>query len=174
MSDISVNLTISSGITANISVGANPSPAGSDKEIQYNDGGARGADDANTWDKSTHTHRVGTDSQDAVERITGKAYVDPEAVTFADPLNCDCTKSNNHTATLTGSTTINLTNLSAGMSGVIVLLNDGAGGHTLTMGAAFTKELNGSDTYDDTADKYNLISWYYDGTNVFYTICNEA
>ena len=171
---VSATISIPSGITATITIGAHPGVTGNDKEIQFNDGGARGADEAQTWDKSTHTQRIGSDSTNGVQRVTGKAYVDPEAVTFANPLNCDCALSNNHTATLTGNTTINLTNLSSGMSGVIVLTNDGTGGYTLTMGAAFTKERNGSDSYDNTASKTNLISWYYDGTNVHYSISNEA
>jgi len=200
MSDISVNITISTGITANVSVGANPSPAGSDKEIQYNDGGARGADENLTWDKTnkiltiegevdantidadsgdietlaSKTATVGSESADGSLAIIGKANVVPETVTFANPLNCNCATSNNHKSTITGDAVVNLTNLSAGMSGVISLLNDGVGSHAVTLGAAFTKELNGSDDYDDTADKYNLINWYYDGTEVFYTICNEA
>lgn len=118
--------------------------------------------------------RLGTDTVDGYLRVTGKAYVDIEAVTFANPLICDCSKSNNHNCTITGDTAVQLSNLSAGMSGMIALLNDGAGAHTVTFTTGFDKQGNGSDTYDATASKYNWISWYYNGVVTVYSITNEA
>ena len=118
--------------------------------------------------------RLGTDSVDGYLRVTGKAYVDIEAVTFANPLVCDCSKSNNHNCTITGTTAVQLSNLSAGMSGMITLLNDGVGAHTVTFTTGFNKKGNGSDDYDATASKYNWISWYYNGVVTVYSITNEA
>ena len=99
-------------------------------------------------------------------------YFETEAVTFADPLECDCTLGVNFTTTITGNTTVNLTNLEDGMSGVITLTNDVGGAHTLAFGAAFTSLQNGSDAYDDTGDAINIIDWSYDGTNVYYRLIN--
>jgi len=99
-------------------------------------------------------------------------FLRPQDVTFGNPLTCDCSESVNHIATLSGNTTVNLTSLTAGMSGVITLTNNGVGGYTLGFGAAFTSLQNGSDTYDNTAAAVNIIEWSYDGTDVYYRLIN--
>lgn len=66
---------------------------------------------------------------------------------------------------------VNLTNVSDGDAGMIILIVDAFGGYTLTMGSMFTKQV-GSTTFDDpvvASDEYT-ISWRKCTTNIYYTI----
>jgi hypothetical protein len=188
MGEIDVNIVeqaIGVDVLGGVTASAVTPPGGADTNVQYNDAGAFAGEASLIWNKvskiltiiGSFTSRyitAGTVALPGSIEINGKGYSVPVVVPFANPLNCDCSLSNNHRATITGSTVVNLTNLTAGMSGVISLLNDGVGGYTVTLGAAFTKKINGSNDYVATASKYNLINWYYQGTQCFYTICNEA
>ena len=83
----------------------------------------------------------------------------------------NCSTSVNAKITLTGNTTATLTNLVDGMSGNFYITQDGTGGHTLTLSPT-PKVINGGGgvvTLTGTAGSTDIISWAYDGTNLYVT-----
>ena len=80
----------------------------------------------------------------------------------------NCAESPNAKSTLTGDTTITLSNLADGMTGNIKVVQDSTGGHTLTLsptpkvinGGAGVVELTG------TANSVDIISWWFDGDDL--------
>ena len=96
--------------------------------------------------------------------------VAPQAVTFANPLVIDVTTYKDwKCAAVSGSTTVNLTNMSNGEGGIIELIISGAGGYTITMGSMFTKN-SGGGTIDATAAADNIIAWMVSGSDIIYSI----
>ena len=93
-----------------------------------------------------------------------------QSVTFANPLVISATTYKNWKClSITGSTTINLTNSSNGDSGQIRITIDAIGGYTVNLGTMFTLK-SGSTAIDVTANKTNIITWSNDGTDIIYTI----
>ena len=89
---------------------------------------------------------------------------------FANPLALDGTLHKDFKAGLiTGDTTVNLTGVVDGDSGMVELIIDGTGGYTVALGAMFTKQLGETDI-DNTANADNFISWRKVGSDIVYTI----
>lgn len=97
-----------------------------------------------------------------------------QVIEFASPLILDATIHKDFKSTITGSTTINLNNLSSegGDAGMIELIIDSTGGYTITMGTMFTKCIGGS--LDTTVNADNFISYRKVGSDVVYTIAQKA
>ena len=94
----------------------------------------------------------------------------PQTVTFANPLVIDVTTYKDwKCAAVSGSTTVNLTNMANGEGGIIELIISGAGGYTITMGTMFTKN-SGGGTIDATTGADNIIAWMVSGSDIIYSI----
>lgn len=177
MADINVILTISSGITASVVLGtASTPPGGSDTQVQFNDGGAFGGMTGILWTKATKKLQLGEGADPILEEHYGKIYQLIQGVgTVNGVYDINCSSHNDTIITIDGNATIGLSNLTTGMSGLISMRISGIGGWTITLDpASFTTKLKGSDTIDNVTGKLNLISWWYDGTYVFYSVTNQA
>ena len=83
--------------------------------------------------------------------------------------NIDLTTKSNFNYTLTGNVTLTPTNIAGreGQSGIIGLIQDGTGGHTITLNALFKTPRGDSIAFDTTADGISLMSYYVvNSTNV--------
>lgn len=81
----------------------------------------------------------------------------------------------NRTVTLDQNATLAFTDLINGSSGMLIVKQDGTGGHTLTKPANASKIRDNDRDVDDFAidtspDAVNLISWFYDGTDIYFTL----
>ncbi|MBB6500846.1 hypothetical protein [Pedobacter cryoconitis] len=84
----------------------------------------------------------------------------------------DQTKGATATVTLTGNSTLTITNAIAGMYGLIKVKQDATGSRTLTLPTG-SKVINGGGglvTLTTTANAIDVLSYFYDGTNYFWTI----
>lgn len=162
MADINVTLSVASGITASVSVGT----TGTSVPSATAENDFLVANSAFAWVKKTLA-QVKTILALTSKDVTSDAV---QAVNFADPLAIDGTTYKNFKcATVSGSTTLNLTNVVDGDAGSIELIISGAGGYTITMGTMFTKKL-GSTSIVATTGADNFISWVKSGTDIIYTI----
>lgn len=95
--------------------------------------------------------------------ITPKAMFDaavPQTLTDASTIAVDMNAGINFTVTLTGDHTLgNPTNVKVGQSGVIYVVEDGSGGHSLTL-AANWKPIGGAPAIDETAGAVNVFSYF--------------
>lgn len=108
---------------------------------------------------ASHTH--------SQENITSAPF---QSVNFANPVSLDATSHKDFIiGTITGGTTINMSNASDGDAGMIIVHIDGTGGYSVALGAAFTKRL-GITLIDNRASKENVISWRKCGGDIYYTI----
>ena len=102
--------------------------------------------------------------------ISGSAFVakqKPSSMTGAN--NVDLSTSANHNITITGNITLTPTNFSArlGQSGIITLIQDSTGGHSITLNSLFKTPRGDSIAFDTTADGISLMSYYViDASNV--------
>ena len=81
--------------------------------------------------------------------------------------------STNYEATLTGTTTLNMSNVRNGDYGTLIVHQDGVGSRTLTFGAGTNKVVNGSagiPTLTATAGATDILSFTYNGTIFYWTI----
>lgn len=78
--------------------------------------------------------------------------------------------------------TLNITNIKTGMYGVLIAKQDGTGSRTISTiqlnGVAFTnnKVINGGNGtlfFTNTANAVDIISFFYDGTNIWWTVGNN-
>jgi hypothetical protein len=94
--------------------------------------------------------------------------------TFANPLICDASISKNFVCgTITGNTTINLTNYSDGERGLIVITMDGTGGYTIDLGTMFNSTVNHAVTavtLVTTPLASTVIEYWVLDTDVYYRI----
>jgi hypothetical protein len=155
---------------------ANATPGGSDTQLQFNDGGALGGAPAVTYTKGTKKLCLGTSGNSLLEEHRGKIYQIMQNVGSKNgTYQINVGGYNDTIVTADGNLVLQMTGHAAGMSGVIILKITGAGGYTISLDPTyFTTELNGSDDIDTVTGKKNFISWYYDGTFLYYTNTNEA
>lgn len=80
-------------------------------------------------------------------------------------VNFDCSTSINGSITLTAATTINFTNLSDGMSGLLLVKQDATGGHNLTITPSYLKATDTNEgifaNFVTSPSAVNLIKWHY-------------
>lgn len=89
--------------------------------------------------------------------------------------------STNYEATLTGNTTLNLTNVRNGEYGTIVITQDGTGGRTLTFGTvnggATTHRVanggGGTPTLTSNASAIDILTFTYNGSVMYWTVGND-
>ena len=76
---------------------------------------------------------------------------------------------------LTSNGTLSITNVAAGMYGLIRVTQDGIGGRTLNLpaGSRVINGGSGSVSLTQTANSVDLLSFFYDGTNYWWTIGNN-
>lgn len=76
---------------------------------------------------------------------------------------------------LTANGTLSITNVTAGMYGLIRVTQDGTGGRTLTLPAG-SRVINGGSSaviLTQTANAVDILTFFYDGTNYWWTIGNN-
>lgn len=76
---------------------------------------------------------------------------------------------------LTSNGTLSITNVTAGMYGLIRVTQDGTGGRTLTLPAG-SRVINGGSgavSLTQTANSVDVLTFFYDGTNYWWTIGNN-
>lgn len=81
-------------------------------------------------------------------------------------------RNNNAKVTLGGSRTLDITGAVAGASGVLKVTQGGSGSYTLTLPAG-SKVANagaGAVVLSTAVGSIDILAWYYDGTNYFWTI----
>jgi hypothetical protein len=84
--------------------------------------------------------------------------------------------STNYETTLTGNTTLTMSNVRNGDYGTLITTQDGTGSHTLTFGAGTHKVVNGgggSPTLTTTAGAIDILSFTYDGSTFYWTVGND-
>ena len=104
------------------------------------------------------------------ETIQKKGY---QTLTDAATVTWDVTIGVNAEVTLTGSRTLDITNVEDGDYGTLIVIQDGVGSHTLALDATYTNKVanggGGGVLLTTTAGAEDIISWTYNGgTNVMY------
>ncbi len=151
-------------------------PGGSDKQLQYNNSGAFAGIPSVKYTSGTSKLQLGEGGTPIIEEHNGQVYqVMANDGTQNGTFVLNMTAHNDHIVTADNNLILQMTGQVAGMSGVIILKITGAGGYTISLDPAhFTTKLNGSDDIDTVTGKKNFISWYYDGTFLYYTNTKEA
>jgi len=104
------------------------------------------------------------------DNFTELYAVAPQSAVYANPLALDATDYKDFIcSSVTGDTTINLSNMNNGDAGIIELIIDNTGGYTVELGTMFTKNAGGG-TIDATADADNIIAWFVSGSDIIYSI----
>lgn len=136
-------------------------PAGAD--------GADGADGApGAPGEDGEDGAPGADGTSGIVAPAFAALTDGATITWV----CDVTKvSQNAKVTLGGNRTLDITGEADGMTGVLIVTQDGTGSRTLTLPAA-SKVIGagaGAITLTTTAGAIDVLSWIYNGTNYLWT-----
>ena len=107
---------------------------------------------------------------EATTYISGSALVGKQtAASMTGTNNVDLSTSANHNITITGNITLTPTNFSGrrGQSGIITLIQDSSGGHSITLNSLFKTPRGDSIAFDTSADGISLMSYYViDASNV--------
>ena len=107
---------------------------------------------------------------EVVGAISGSALVSKQTATsMTGANNVDLSTSANHNITITGNITLTPTNFSGrrGQSGIITLIQDSSGGHSITLNSLFKTPRGDSIAFDTSADGISLMSYYViDASNV--------
>ena len=102
-------------------------------------------------------------------------YVEPSSTSIVWDLSGN---SSNYNTILTGDTTLDLINVRNGDYGTMVVIQDGVGGHNLTLGTLNGSVIShlvvnggsGSITLSSAASTKDIISFMYDGTDIFWSV----
>jgi len=109
-------------------------------------------------------------SHDSGSAVRGGAFVGTQkAHSSTGSKNVDLSTFANHNITITGNITLTPTNFSGrlGQSGIITLIQDSSGGHSITLNSLFKTPRGDSISFDTTADGISLMSYYViDASNV--------
>jgi len=95
-----------------------------------------------------------------------------QTLTFGTTITWDQTKGATSAVTLTGNATLSITNAVAGMYGLVRVTQDATGSRTLAL-PANSKVINGGAaavTLTTTASATDILSYFYDGTNYYWTV----
>lgn len=81
-------------------------------------------------------------------------------------------RQNNARVTLGGNRTLDITGEVDGATGLLIVRQDGTGGRTLTLpgSSLVINDGGGAVTLSTGANDIDILTWYYDGTNFFWTI----
>ena len=109
-------------------------------------------------------------SHDSGSAVRGGAFVGTQkAHSSTGSKNVDLSTFANHNITITGNITLTPTNFSGrlGQSGIITLIQDSSGGHSITLNSLFKTPRGDSISFDTSADGISLMSYYViDASNV--------
>lgn len=95
-----------------------------------------------------------------------------QTLTFGATITWDQTKGATSAVTLTGNATLSITNAVAGMYGLIRVTQDATGSRTLTLPGS-SRVINGGGgvvALTTTASATDVLSYFYDGTNYYWTV----
>ena len=94
-------------------------------------------------------------------RVTTKGTIgEVITVSYASTITLDFRTANNFTVTLTGNTTFaNPSNLAAGQSGILFVLQDGTGGRTAAFGSYWDFSDGTSPTLSTGVNAVDMIAW---------------
>jgi len=94
-------------------------------------------------------------------RVTTKGTIgEVITVSYASTITLDFRTANNFTVTLTGNTTFaNPSNLAAGQSGILFILQDGTGGRTAAFGSYWDFSDGTAPTLSTGANQVDVIAW---------------
>jgi hypothetical protein len=106
----------------------------------------------------------------ATTYISGSALVGKQTIASQTGANnVDLSTTANHNITITGDITLTPTNFSGrrGQSGIITLIQDGTGSHSITLNSLFKTPRGDSISFDTSANGISLMSYYViDASNV--------
>lgn len=103
------------------------------------------------------------------------SYQVPVTLTDGATISWDPTSNYNATVTLAGSRTLQMLTVKEGMYGTIKIVQGGAGSYTLTLPAG-SKVANagaGAITLSTAVGAIDIASFYFDGTNYFWTLSTD-
>lgn len=106
----------------------------------------------------------------------GAAALSPATVTLTDGATVTWAtagaRQNNARVTLGGNRTLDITGEVDGATGLLIVKQDGTGGRTLTLpgSSLVINDGGGAVTLSTDPDAIDILTWYYDGTNFFWTI----
>ena len=95
-----------------------------------------------------------------------------QTITFGSTITWDQTKGATAAVTLTGNSTLSITNAVTGMYGLIRVTQDATGSRTLTLPGG-SKVINGGGgvvALTTTAGATDVLSYFYDGTSYYWTV----
>ena len=94
-------------------------------------------------------------------RVTTKGTIgEVSAVSYASTITLDFRTANNFTVTLTGNTTFaNPSNLAAGQSGIVFVIQDGTGGRTAAFGSYWDFSDGTAPTLSTGVNAVDMIAW---------------
>jgi hypothetical protein len=99
-------------------------------------------------------------------------WIDAEqTLTDASTVTWDVTLGLNAKVTLGGNRTLSITNCSAGMSGKLLVIQDGTGSRTLSFSGTY--KTNGG-YIGTTAASHSIVEFYYNGTTYYYSIAQYS
>jgi hypothetical protein len=101
----------------------------------------------------------------------GNIQIASQALTDGATITWNCSLGLNASVTLAGNRTLAITNPIAGSTGVLVVTQDGTGSRTLTLpsGSLVVNAGAGAIALTATASAKDVLSFYYNGTNYFWT-----
>jgi hypothetical protein len=124
--------------------------AGSDTQIQFNDGGARAGAANLTWNKTTNRIALTGTSSSNISTLTDGASITPNLAV-----------ANNFTVTLGGNRTLqNPSNITVGQSGLIFVVQDGSGSKTLAYGTYWHFPGGTDPTASTAANAVDVITYF--------------
>jgi len=106
----------------------------------------------------------------------GAAPLSPATVTLTDGATITWAtggaRQNNATVTLGGNRTLDITGEVDGATGLLIVKQDGSGGRSLTLpgSSLVINDGGGAVTLSTGPSDVDILTWYYDGTNFFWTI----
>ena len=101
--------------------------------------------------------------------VSGSLRAVPKTDSLTGSNNLDLSKNSNFNITITGNITLTPIGLNGrdGQSGIITLIQDSSGGHSITLNSLFKTPRGDSIAFDTTADGISLMSYYViDASNV--------
>ncbi len=105
--------------------------------------------------------------------VNATIYTSPiQALTDGATITWNCYSGTNATVTLAGNRTLSITNAKTGMYGLIIVKQDATGSRTLTLPSG-SKVINGGAgavLLTTTANAADILTFFYDGTNYWWTI----
>ncbi|MFV0472278.1 MAG: hypothetical protein ACK5L7_09655 [Paludibacteraceae bacterium] len=105
--------------------------------------------------------------------VNATNYTSPIQTLTSGSIAWDLSKGANAKVTLTGNSNLILSNAKAGMYGLIIVTQDGTGSRTLTFATGSNKVIcagNGAVGLTGTAGSTDILSFFYDGTNYWWTV----